>query len=79
MRTTARVRRVRDGRIEFSKDWLALRNPYAPIEVLTEEQIETIHDASMSVLEDVGMRIMDEDARKLFAGAAFRSITRQSG
>ncbi|HTN96848.1 MAG TPA: trimethylamine methyltransferase family protein, partial [Nordella sp.] len=71
MRTTARVRRVRDARLEFSRDWLELRNPYAPLAVLTEEQVETIHDASMSVLEDVGMRIMDEEARKLFAGAGF--------
>ena len=64
MRTTARVRRVRDGRLEFSTAWLQLRNPHAPVEVLTEEQIETIHDASMSVLEDVGMRIQDEETRK---------------
>jgi len=71
MRTTARVRRVRDGRLEFSREWLQLRNPHAPIEVLTAEQVETIHDASMSVLEDVGMRIQDEDARKFFASAGF--------
>ncbi|UDL91313.1 trimethylamine methyltransferase family protein [Mesorhizobium sp. PAMC28654] len=71
MRTTARVRRVRDGRLEFSKEWLQLRNPHAPIEVLTEEQVETIHDASMSVLEDVGMRIQDEETRNFFASAGF--------
>ena len=40
MRTTARVRRVRDARLEFSRDWLELRNPYAPLAVLTEEQVE---------------------------------------
>ncbi len=62
---------VRDGRLEFSAKWLQLRNPYAPIQVLDEEQIERIHDASMTVLEDVGMRIQDRQARDYFAAAGF--------
>ncbi|HYI30005.1 MAG TPA: trimethylamine methyltransferase family protein [Bradyrhizobium sp.] len=71
MRATARVRRVRDGKLELSGKWLQLRNPYAPVQVLDEEQIERIHDASMTVLEDVGMRIQDADARNYFAAAGF--------
>ena len=35
--------------------WRRLVNSYRPIEVLTDEQIERIHDASMRVLETIGM------------------------
>ncbi len=43
--------------------WRTYRNPYKPIEVLTEEQIERIHDASMRILEEFGIEFLDELAR----------------
>lgn len=45
--------------------WSTLKNPYKPIEIIYEEQIEQIHHASMRILEEVGMDILDEDARAL--------------
>ncbi|HMT93052.1 trimethylamine methyltransferase family protein [uncultured Thiothrix sp.] len=45
--------------------WQILKNPYKPIEIIYEEQIEQIHHASMRILEEVGMDILDEDARAL--------------
>src|SRR5690242_4542773 len=43
--------------------WRTYRNPYRPMEVLTEEQIERIHDASMRILEEFGIEFLDAQAR----------------
>ena len=44
--------------------WRTYRNPYKPIEVLNEEQIERIHDASMRILEEFGIEFLDDQARQ---------------
>jgi trimethylamine--corrinoid protein Co-methyltransferase len=44
--------------------WRTYRNPYKPIEVLNEEQIERIHDASMRILEEFGIEFLDAQARE---------------
>jgi len=49
--------------------WRQLRNPYPPIEVLTPEQVEAIHEASLRVLEDFGLRILFDEARGLLRAA----------
>jgi len=49
--------------------WRQLRNPYPPIEVLTEDQVETIHQASLKVLEELGLRILFDEARELLRAA----------
>ena len=42
-----------------------LRNPYSPINVLSEESLELIHDGSMRVLEQIGLQVVNERAKKL--------------
>ncbi len=42
-----------------------LQNPYRPVEVLSEESIEALHDGSMKILEQVGLQIMNDRAREL--------------
>jgi trimethylamine--corrinoid protein Co-methyltransferase len=37
-------------------------------ELLTQEQIERVHEASLEILEEVGLKVRFEPARKLFAG-----------
>src|ERR1700741_2242718 len=44
--------------------WRTYRNPYKPVEVLHEEQIERIHDASMRILEEFGIEFLDAQARE---------------
>ena len=41
------------------------RNPYPPMELLVPEQLEKIHDASMVVLEEIGINFLLEDARDI--------------
>ncbi len=66
-----RERRSRGGGLK-QLPWRNYRNPYKPIEVLSAEQIETIHDASLRILEEIGIEFLDEGARKRLksAGAA---------
>ena len=47
--------------------WRRIANPFAPIEVLKAEQIEAIHDASMSILENFGLEILNAEALDIFA------------
>jgi trimethylamine--corrinoid protein Co-methyltransferase len=41
-------------------------NPYAPIEALDTESLDLIHDASMRILEDIGLEILNEKALALW-------------
>jgi trimethylamine---corrinoid protein Co-methyltransferase len=49
--------------------WQQVVNPYRPIEVLSDDQIEVIHNASLKLLETTGMRILHGPARRIFADA----------
>lgn len=44
-------------------------NRFAPIEALSEEQLTLIHDASLDILEDLGIEVLGDEALALFRGA----------
>lgn len=66
-RRRRRVRRTSGG-IEQSP-WRQPVNPYPPSHILGEDQIEQIHLASLSLLENIGMRVLHAGARKMLAAA----------
>ena len=51
--------------------WRAVNNPLKPVEILSAEQLETIHRASLQILEQMGLEIMSQEALDLLdkAGA----------
>jgi len=49
--------------------WRNLTNPYPPIEVLSTEQLEAIHRASLRVLSEIGMKVLSQSARERLAAA----------
>ena len=49
--------------------WRNITNPYPPIEVLSADQVEAIHEASLRVLSEIGMKVLGSDARRRFAAA----------
>jgi trimethylamine--corrinoid protein Co-methyltransferase len=57
--------------------WRQVRNPYSPIEVLSADQIEAIHGASLTVLEEIGMDFLHPEALAILdrAGAQVESGT----
>ncbi len=44
-----------------------ISHPYKPVEVLTADQIEDIHNTSLTILEEVGMKVLEPQARNIFA------------
>ena len=63
------MRKNRGGSGLRQPPWNQPRNPYAPLEVLSSGQVEQIHLATLSLLENHGMRILHEGARELLAQA----------
>jgi len=49
--------------------WHEIVNSYPPMEILSADQIEKIHNASLTLLETTGMQVMHEGARTMLAGA----------
>ena len=63
-----RRKRRSSGAIE-QLPWRQPVNSYPPLEVLSADQVEQIHLASLTLLENHGMRIMHQDARRMLAEA----------
>ncbi len=68
-RSTRSARRERRGRGIAQLPWRAVVNPYAPVEVLTADQVEAIHEASLRVLAEIGMHFLHPEARDILAAA----------
>ncbi|MGH6934419.1 MAG: trimethylamine methyltransferase family protein [Dongiaceae bacterium] len=45
--------------------WRNLTNPYPPIEPLSADQIEAIHQAALRILRELGMRVLLPEARAI--------------
>ena len=55
------------GGISQLKQLARRTNPYRPIEVLSAEQVELIHEASLRILEEVGMDFLHPEALEILA------------
>ncbi|MFA3917365.1 trimethylamine methyltransferase family protein [Ruegeria hyattellae] len=70
---TRRGRRARAAEAPTRKvDYHNLRNPFPPMNAFTEDRIEALHQASLTVLEDIGIKVLLPEARKLFAQGGAR-------
>ena len=49
--------------------WQHVENPYPPMQLLDEERMERLHDTSMRILSELGIRVMSERVMDLFAAA----------
>jgi trimethylamine--corrinoid protein Co-methyltransferase len=50
----------------------ALHNPLPPVELLSPEQVEQIHVASMRILEEIGIDFLDQEALDIWQAAGAR-------
>ncbi|MCP4329925.1 MAG: trimethylamine methyltransferase family protein [Alphaproteobacteria bacterium] len=50
-------------------NYVRVRNPYRPIEQFSADQIEAIHEASLTVLREIGIRVLSDEALAIFKGA----------
>lgn len=46
-----------------------LRNPFTPMRVFSDDEVASIHEAALSVLETQGMKVLSADARRRYAQA----------
>lgn len=49
--------------------WRSVENPFGPYPVLDDDGVETLHDASLEVLENLGIEVWNDTARRYFADA----------
>ncbi|MCU1399785.1 MAG: Methyltransferase, partial [Acidimicrobiales bacterium] len=57
------------SRLPVQRAFRQPRLPYAPTNVVSADELESIHIASMRILEEVGMDFLDEEARDLLVKA----------
>jgi trimethylamine--corrinoid protein Co-methyltransferase len=74
--TVGRRSRRRPGSAEVShavfdrtRPYRHLRNPFQPMKVFSDDQVESIHEAALTMLESQGMKVLSADARALYARA----------
>jgi len=77
-RRSKRMRKTRGGGGIRQLPWRQPHNPYPPLEVLDADQVEQIHLASLSLLENYGMRMMHEGARQMLSDAG-ADVNRDTG
>jgi trimethylamine--corrinoid protein Co-methyltransferase len=46
-----------------------LRNPFEPMKVFSDDQVEAIHHGALTILETMGMRVLHPEARRIYAHA----------
>ncbi|MFK7755134.1 MAG: trimethylamine methyltransferase family protein [Sedimentitalea sp.] len=53
-------------------DYRTLRNPFEPARAFSDDRIEAIHQAALTVLEELGLKVLLPEARALFRAAGAR-------
>ncbi len=61
-RLSQRRAQRKDGGRAPQRPFRLLRSPYPPLEVLSEDHIEAIHLASLRILEEIGLQVLDDEA-----------------
>ena len=63
-----RLRRETKTKLEQTP-WQEFQNPYPPIEILSPDQLDLIHNNSMRILSEIGIKVMHSKARSILADA----------
>ncbi len=50
-------------------DWRQIANPFAPLQLISDDEVEALHGAALDLLERVGVRCAVPEARAIFAKA----------
>ncbi|MEQ8665602.1 MAG: trimethylamine methyltransferase family protein [Rhodospirillales bacterium] len=67
-RSTRRDRGASEDRIP-QLEHRSVENPYAMMKVISDDQVEIIHEASLRILEELGIELMSDRALDAFAAA----------
>ena len=78
IKTQGKGKRRRRGRgAEMSKperrvNYRQLRNPFPTMNVFSDDEIENMHQTALRALEDLGVKVLLPEARRIFAAAGAR-------
>ena len=53
----------------FDRAWRQWVRLYAPVEQFSADEIQAIHEASLTVLKELGIHVMSDEARALYVSA----------
>ncbi len=66
----ARNRAVSAAPVKIEQpNWQQPRNPFPPMKLISDDQVEAIHNASLQVLEEIGMDFINDEARAILKKA----------
>ena len=51
------------------RPWGQIRNPFAPLRAVSDDELESIHQAALEILEDIGIEVLGEEPQALFKAA----------
>src|SRR2546429_8866180 len=60
------------GQVERSTRYRNLANPFAPVRIFSDDQVENMHLAALGILERQGMRVLSPRGRAVLAGGGAR-------
>ena len=66
-RSTATRRRKATDIVQ--KPWAQFRNPFQPLRLISDDEVESLHQAGLAILERTGVRCHVAEARNLFRAA----------
>ena len=53
------------------------RIPFPPMKMVSDDEIEAIHEASLTVLKEIGMNVLSEEAKAIFKACKEQGIERE--
>ena len=65
-RERTRRRRGGDAPPQRQVDYRRLKNPFPPVPVFSEDRVQAIHEAALTVLEELGMKVLLPEARAIY-------------
>ncbi len=68
-RDSKRRRKKLSANVVTQRPWGLVKNPYRPIEVLSADQIEQIHNTSLDVIETLGVDMWSDEGLDIFESA----------
>lgn len=71
-RPRGRGRVRRQAGAVHQRPWAQPRNPYPPIDAVSVDELESIHQTALTVLEEIGVDFLNDEARAVMAGAGAR-------
>jgi trimethylamine--corrinoid protein Co-methyltransferase len=69
-RVRRRARRGVEGVPQAS--WRTLRNPYRPVEIMSADEVEAIHRASLRILDEIGVEVLGDRAIEILTADGAR-------